>query len=303
MAVFLVCEGQQNSLDERVLDALVIQPAVPTVQIAHAGGDSGLGAVRQYIERAKPQTVPPVAADVAVVVTDRNYKPRPEADATWNAPTNRRVIWRRHEIENYLLEPSVVLEAFNGFRATVPQPWAAGLPNSAAAVSTFLQALAAPLIENHAAEILRDELIRSLRAQRLQFGVAAPAAAPGATVPGQAEWVPVLTAEAARVLSGCATAGALSAYQSHAISARYQVLLAQFQAPTFLGSGDYLFDLGGHELMQVLASELRRLGGPLTLTEEYLSTELLNALTRIYQPNVTFQPDDFANLATILQQL
>lgn len=300
MPVFLVCEGQQGSLDERVLNALVVQLSVPSVQIAHTGSDTGLGAVRQYIERPKPQSTPPVAADVAVSVADRNYRPRAESDATWNNAADRRFVWRRHEIENFLLEPRVILEAFDSFRATVQQPWVAGLPTSETAVSQFLQAVAVRLIENHAAEILRAELIRVLGSQQLRFGISAPPRPPGAIVPGQAEWLPVLTAEATRILGSCATASTLVAYQPSEIATRYQVLLTQFQNPTFLASGDYLSDLGGHELLDACAAELRRLGGPPTLTEEYLGTELLAALTRVYQPNTLFHPDDFAELAAIL---
>lgn len=302
MPVFLVCEGQHGSLDERVLNALVVQPSAPTVQTAPAGSDTSLGSVCQYIERPKPQSAPPAPPDVAVAVADRNYRPRAEADATWNNAARRRFVWRRHEIENYLLEPRVVLELFDNFRAAVPPPWAAGLPASEAAVGLFLQTRAAPLVENHAAEVLRAELVRALSPHGLRFGVRAPAPPQGAFAPGRAEWLPVLTAEATRILNGCATAGTLVAYQPNEIAARYQVLLAQFQNPPFLAAGDYLFDLGGHELLQSLAFELRRLGGPPALTEQYLGTELLAALGRVYQPNTLFQPDDFAALGTILAQ-
>jgi hypothetical protein len=49
MAVFLVCEGYNNGLDNRVLDALVIQQHNLSVQIVPAGGSGGLGSVALYL--------------------------------------------------------------------------------------------------------------------------------------------------------------------------------------------------------------------------------------------------------------
>jgi hypothetical protein len=90
--------------------------------------------------------------------------------------------------------------------------------------------------------------------------------------------------------------------QSAAIAARYQVLLADFQAPGFLTSGDFLMDIGGHELMTALAAHLRGLGAPIGFTDRFLEDELLRVLITIYQPGVIYNPDDFQELATVLAQ-
>ena len=168
---------------------------------------------------------------------------------------------------------------------------------------TLLQTAAALLLENHVAEVLRVELLRhSTAAGNLQFGAIRPPAPPGASVPGQAAWVPALQQEAARLCGVCTVAAALPALQPAAIMARYQTLLAQFQAPDFLTSGDFLIDMGGHELMAALAVHLRGIGAPPAFTDSFLEEELLRVLTPIYQPGAIYQPDDFQELAAILGQ-
>jgi hypothetical protein len=211
-------------------------------------------------------------------------------------------IWRRHEIENYLLHARVVLALFDDYRAA-GFPWAAALPPSEPDVLALLGVVAGPLLENHAAEVLRVELLRhSTAAGNLQFGAIKPPAPSGASVPGRAEWVPALQHEAARLCGVCTAAAALPDFQPAAIASRYQALLAQFQAPAFLTSGDFLIDMGGHELMAALAAHLRGVGAPPEFTDSFLEEELLRVLTPIYQPGTIYQPDDFQGLAAILGQ-
>lgn len=296
MAVYLVCEGVVGGLDDRVLDELVIQHHALTVRTAPSGGSGGLGAVRDYLLKRVPN-------DVAISVRDRDYdRTRAEAHAGWGNRKTTGYTWRRHEIENYLLDPRVVLAFFNG-RRSAGDVWARAMPGTEADVLTLLQAVAAPLLENHTAEVLRVELQQhSTTGGNLQFGPKPPAAPPGATVPGQVDWLPVLQQEAARLCGACAAAAALSAFQPGEILARYQTLLGQFQGSTFLSSGDFLVDMGGRELMAALAAHLRGLGAPQRFTDSDLADELLRVLALIYRPGALFHPDDFQELAAILGQ-
>src|SRR5262249_46338676 len=103
MAVHLVCEGGNTGLDNRTLDRLVVQFYNLSVQMAPSGGSGGLGAVRVYLLNRS-------ANDVAISVEDRDYfRTRAEAHAGWGNLAANGYIWRRHEIENYLLHPRVVL--------------------------------------------------------------------------------------------------------------------------------------------------------------------------------------------------
>ena len=296
MSVFLVCEGGNDGLDNRVLDPLVVQHHNLTVQMAPSGGSGGLGGARVYLENLAPN-------NVAISVEDRDYyKSQAQAHLGWRNPASHGFAWRRHEIENYLLHPRVVLALFDDLRAS-GIGWAAGYPTNEADVFLLLQTVGAPLLENHAAEVLRVELLRnSVAGGNLQFGAIKPPVPPGATVAGQAAWVPALQQEAARLGASCTAAANHPELQPAAIAARYQVLLAQFQAPDFLTSGDFLIDMGGHELMAALAAHLRGLGAPPGLTDRFLEDELLRVLIPLYQPGAIYNPDDFQELAAILAQ-
>jgi hypothetical protein len=196
MAVHLLCEGGSTGLDNRVLDRLLVQFHNLSVQLAPSGGSGGLGAVRVYLQNRSPN-------DIAIVVEDRDYfQTQAEAHAGWGNQAANGYIWRRHEIENYLLHPRVVLALFDDYRAAAA-PWAPALPATEPDVFVLLQTVAVPLLENHAAEVLRVELLRhSTAAGNLQFGALRPPAPPGAIVAGQAAWVPALQLEAARLCGG-----------------------------------------------------------------------------------------------------
>jgi hypothetical protein len=293
--VFLVCEGPANGLDERILDVLVIQGHGLAAQVVAAGGDRGLGAVRAFHHH------PP--HDIALSIEDRNHRPRPEAEPTWANAGGTRFIWRRHEIENYVLEPAVVLELFEDYRRTLPPGWPQHLPTTLAAVSTLLQQIASALLEDHAAGAFCAELVLRINtAGNPNFGPTPPAIPAGAVAPGQADWLPVLQSEAARVCHDCLALSALAELQQVGVAARYAALVAQYQVPGFLTSGDYLIDIGGKELLRALLRHLRVLGAPARLRREDLEDQLVQAAERVYQPNALYHPDDFAQLATILAQ-
>ncbi len=296
MTVHLVCEGLPTRLDERTLNALVIQAHNLNVFMAPTGGDRGLGAVRSHLQGRSLH-------DVAITIEDRNYRQRTVADDTWAKPAGQNFMWRRHEIENYLLEPHVVLELFNDFRTAPSAAWASSLPATVADVFVLLQTLASPLIEDHAAEVLRSELVAQINATgSLSFGPARPAPPQVAPAPGQAQWLPALQQEAVRLCQTCSDVVVLPDLQPAAIAIRYNDLLAQFQAPAFLTSGDFLIDMGGHALIAALSRHLHTLGALARLNQNELANELLRMLARVYQPNVIYQPDDFADLASILAQ-
>jgi hypothetical protein len=296
VAVYLVCEGFLQGLDWRVLQALVIQFHNLSVLIEAAGGSKGHGAVRAYLESRTPR-------DVGIAIEDRDYRPLTAANASWVNQAGKSFIWRRHEIENYLLQPRVVLELFNDFRAPPARAWAAQLPATEPDVSALLQQLASPLLEDHAAGVLQEELLRQINGiGSVSFGPPRPAPAAGAHAPGQAEWIGALQQEATRLCQTCNDVASLPHLQVATITARYRTLLAHYQMPAFLTSGDYLIDMGGHELLAALSRHLRGLGAPGRLNERALGDELLRVLTRIYQPNTFYQPDDFLELAVILRQ-
>jgi hypothetical protein len=294
VAVYLVCEAFRQGLDERVLRTLVIQFHNLNVLIEPACGSKGHGAVRNYLESRG-------AHDTAITVEDRDYRGQAVARATWANQAGKSFVWRRHEIENYLLHPRAVLELFKGFRAAGAS-WANALPGTEADVSAWLQMLASPLLEEHAAEVLKHEVVQQINGcGSLSFGPGRPIL-PGAHTCGQAQWVPALQQEAIRLCQTCSTVATLPALQPAAIPARYLANLADFQNPAFLTSGDFLTEMKGKALLAAFSRHLVGLGAPTALDSNGLANELLHVLERIYQPNSLYQPDDFLELATILQR-
>lgn len=291
MAVFLVCE---YAIDNRVLDQLVVQQHGLAVQIALAGGSTGLGAIRAYLQRR-------AAGDVAISVRDRDYDyTLAEAVATWTNTTGRQFVWRRHEVENYLLEPRAVLELFNEWRTL---PWASGLPASEADVETLLWGLAVPLIPEHVAGVVRTDIIRATNALgSFSFTHPRVIATHSAATPGAAEWRSAVVAEAARLVRSGTELAVLPDLDPHAIGGLYDTHLAYCQSPFFRNAREYLRDLGGKELLGALAQYLHGRGAPGRLNSTALADALLIALARIYQPNTLFQPDDFAELGAVLAQ-
>jgi hypothetical protein len=105
-----------------------------------------------------------------------------------------------------------------------------------------------------------------------------------------------------RLSQACTAVAGLQLLQDAAITARYGALVAHYQQPVFLTSGDYLRDMGGHDLLEALTRHLRNLGAGPRFSQRFLSDELLRLLDQMYHPNVLSQPDDFAELAAILAQ-
>ena len=108
--IYLICEGKADSLDISVLDAIIAQRYGIDVQIYPACGDASLKSVAEhYRERG---------GAYAFTIQDRNYRPHKEAENSWKSGKPH-LIWRRHEIENYLLEPSVISQALKNIKKTI----------------------------------------------------------------------------------------------------------------------------------------------------------------------------------------
>src|SRR5690606_32760242 len=94
---------------------------------------------------------------IAFSIEDRNYRPA----TPWRSGAMR-LVWSRHEIENYLLEPPIVFAALSTIARTPEGRKAGPLPGSLEDASAFLTECARPLLELHAARMLFDEVLREL---------------------------------------------------------------------------------------------------------------------------------------------
>lgn len=289
-----MCEGPRQGLDERTLNAVLVQYHNLRVLVSPSGGDTSLGAVRAFLEDRS-------RSDVAISIEDRNHRPVAVSNSTWVNPNRKSFTWRHHEIENYLLHPRVVLNLFNALRSIPGAHWAANLPATEPDVEVLLQAIARPLLSDHAAGVFRYELIQNInQTGDVKFGVRRPPPSSGLNFPGRTEWLAALRQEAARLLQTCHLVSNLQSFQDAEIVRRYDELELQYQAPAFLLTGEFLRDMGGHELMSALHHFLRGEGAPSGYSRSLLSDDLLQALARVYAPGALFLPDDFGELAAVL---
>lgn len=269
--VYLVCEGPADGLDVRVLDAILAQKLGAFVRIAPAGGDKNLAGVRQYIEAR--------GLGAAIAIEDRNHRSRADAALSWIG-TKQRLVWHRHEIENYLLEPRVVAAAFDSLRSRMPR-----LPSSERVVDVLAD-VARPMLFAHAAKLLAHALyVTTTHGNPVDFRL------PGRARPEwrRAEWLDALHHEATRVSVSSGAVERLPDLAPSAIEARYDALLEEVQRDAFIERGDHLRDIEGKELLAALASHVG-------LSRPALEDELVRVLPRVYEPATLFDPDEFVML-------
>ncbi len=301
MSIYLVCEGPSDGLDVRLLDLIIAQKLGREVQIIPAGGESSLGSVASWLEERSRTVLPDgrqrLPRDQAYAVEDRNFRSREEAEQTWRQPRQKRWVWRRHEIENYLLDPRLVADAFQALKRSNVRG-GDRLPDDPQAVSSLLQELARPMLEDHAGWLAYWHLVSHKRATvdtRLRWPRPPLPSALGSLYPGRAEWLDYLCSECGRLKQACQRMSEDAAFDEPAVVELYDHVLSQVAQPDFLASGQFLVDLGGHELMAALCAWVNR-AGVSHLSRADLQTELLRALDRLYEPGF-FEPDDFAELA------
>lgn len=287
MSIYLVCEGPPDGLDVRVLDLVIVQKLGRDVLIEPAGGDRSLGSVANYLEERHLVR--------AYVIQDRNFRPLAEAERAWRQPHEKRWMWRRHEIENYLLDPRLVNDAFQALKRDRVRG-ADRLPDDPSLVLHELQELARPMLEDHTGWLTYEQLVshkRNVGDTRLLWPNPRLQPPMDSSYPGRTEWLDYLCSECARLKRACNTVSEDETFDDPTVM--YDHILSQVTHSDFFASGQFLVDLGGHELISALCTYVNQSGIPHLACSD-LTTELLRALDRLYEPGF-FAPDDFVGLA------
>jgi hypothetical protein len=74
---YLICEGEENSLDIRILDKIIAQYYDKNVQILPAFGTGGLQKIAEYFRNRYGTCV--------FTIQDRDYCTRQESDRSWSS--------------------------------------------------------------------------------------------------------------------------------------------------------------------------------------------------------------------------
>lgn len=294
--VWLLCEGSDNSLDTRVIDALVIQRFSVNARVEPVEGDGSFGAVRNYLLRSSshgPQ--PNQKIDRRILsVQDRNYQPVATAAGSWQVADQTKFIWHRHEIENYLLHPVAVKRALDALTGN-QHPYQA--PTD---VDRLLISIGSNLAEHHAGMLLALQLEVASQKHRTkdfrqpirigQRRLSARATPP----PSRAEWLAAIATEYRRLRRDLHRRRRVPALGIASLRREYDQQLAQVTDPQYLNSLTFLADFDGKGLISRLLGEFRSIPPLRRLTREILEAELLKQLDLGHADHsIQFQPDEF----------
>lgn len=285
--VFLVCEGERNSVDLQLLDAILAQCYGLPVEIEPGGGANQPRIMRQWLEQRVP-------GDIAILIHDRDYEPLPPILAGWADPNQRCLFWTAHEIENYILEPWLIHELFDEYRGTIT---VGGLPPDAVAIDAILQAEARRLFNDHIGRTLCGELRRHKRTLgNTEINVPKVDPLAGTAV----QWRNEIQAQITQLHATCGAVVATPDFQAANVLAAWGKIEALVNQPAYLASGRYRREIKGKRLLNLLWEYLRSRCG-YSGTQDRLTGDLVNTARRVYRsvPHYTFA--DFDNLANRLR--
>ena len=128
----LLCEGK---FDERFLDRIFNTRELKAQQV---GGARNLRPTAAYLTQQN---------QLVFTIQDRDFRPLSEAEECYSENyAERHFMWRRHELENYLIEPCVVANCFKQL-----QPYSkVTLPDTEDSASGWIKNLAEDLLEDQA---------------------------------------------------------------------------------------------------------------------------------------------------------
>lgn len=284
MITYLVCEGDPDGLDARVLNRIIAQKMRLPVQIETAGSGSSLGSVATWLEKRGHR---------AYTIKDRDYRLREQVERYWEA-NSKRLMWYRHEIENYLLDPRIVLAAFHQLRKDDIRG-AKSLPDDSASIEELLRSLAVPLLVNHTGRCAYWALYAYVPVDEVCLKLPRPSG----NNSNREGWLDYLESEGRRFQSVCGCLANDERFQRSAIESEFDKVWDYVAASQFLDSGLFIEEMDGHELLSALSSYVNRAGvSHLSLPD--LENELLKALDSLYSDSF-FVSDDFTKLAERLR--
>ena len=276
----LLCEGDS---DERFLDRIFNTRELKAQQV---GGARNLRPAAAYLTQQN---------QLVFTIQDRDFRPLSEAEECYSDNyTERHFMWRRHELENYLIEPRVIANCFKQL-----QPHSKiTLPETDDSVRHWTKNLAQDLLEGQAGRRTSWEL-------RHQFHNTFPTTSSrsqGNAIQNREEWQNRLISEMKEIHSQARQFEEFVQTTDADILQNYEANLQFFGEPSFLDTDGHLRDFGGHEMVQKIYQEaqinVRRYG------LQDFQTDLVNSFVKEWNRDLSFlQPNDFSDLNTAIRRL
>lgn len=269
----LLCEGAS---DERLLNRIFSNRELKAQQV---GGTRNLGPVAAYWAH---QNQP------VFTIRDREFGSLPEAEACYGADyTNRHFTWRRHELENYLIEPRVLVNCFKQLKPYIDSR--INLPETENSAKVWLKGLAGDLLEDQAGRKTAWELYQQLQEK---FPVAFSGLQSNKMKNGK-DWVEDLISEMKNLRSQTKQIEDFAQMSESDIRQIYETNLQIFSEPSFLEEEGHTRDFAGKKVAQKVHQEIKIRHYPFKKFRD----ELIKSFVDEWNGDQSFlQPNDFAEL-------
>ena len=276
----LLCEGDS---DERFLDRIFNTSELKAQQV---GGVRNLRPAAAYLTRQN---------QLVFTIQDRDFRPLSEAEECYSENyAERHFMWRRHELENYLIEPRVVANCFKQL-----QPHSKiRLPETEDLARRWIRNLARDLLEDQAGRRTSWEL----RHQLHDTFPTTSSRSQGNAILSREEWQNLLISEMNEIRSQAQQFDEFVQTTDADILHRYETNLQAFSEHSFLNTDGHLKDFGGHEMVQKIHQ-----GAHINVSRygiEEFQTDLIESFVDEWNRDPSFlQPNDFADLSAAIRRL
>ena len=276
----LLCEGES---DERFLGRIFDTRELKAQQV---GGASNLRPTAAYFTQQN---------QLVFTIQDRDFRPTSEAEECYDPNyANRHFMWRRHELENYLIEPRVVANCFKQLQLHS----GVTLPETDDSVRHWIKNLAQDLLEDQAGRRTSWEL----RHQLHNTFPTTSSISQGNAIQNREEWQKRLISEMKEIHSQAQQFDEFVQTTDTDILQNYEANLQVFSEPSFLDTDGHLKDFGGHEMVQKIYQEARINARHYGLND--FQNDLVNSFVEEWNRDSSFlQPNDFDDLSAAIRRL
>lgn len=228
-------------------------------------------------------------------IQDRDFRPLSEAEECYSTNyAGRHFMWRRHELENYLIEPRVVANCFKQL-----QPHSKiTLPETEDSARHWIKNFAQDLLEDQAGRRTSWELHHQLH----DTFPTTSSRSQGNAIQNREEWQNLLISEMKEIRFQAQQFDEFVQTTDADILHRYEVNLQAFSKPSFLNTDGHLKDFGGHEMVQKIHQEARI--NVIRYGLQEFQTDLVESFVEEWNRDPSFlQPNDFDRLSAAIRRL
>ncbi len=241
--VYLICEGEANSLDSRLLKRFFARQSVYAL-IESSGGDAQLGSIATYIEKREMlSSVDKKTQPIVFTIRDRNYDDLVTCRESWNK--GRTLVWCKHEIENYLLEPKVVSQGLKRFDSRFAD---------LVFTKNLLDIISQQFIEAHAGKLT----FHKFQKKRLGFDLRLELPKGVSSKTTRDYWIGLIRGEFRKLNNAAKLLSASNAFDEQTVETEYDLELNTLRSSHFFENEMHLNDLEGKELLSALIDHFNK---------------------------------------------